>query len=246
LTTLGRWSVYIDVEGFSAIHRQSEVRALQLLGKLMEAVYLVGIGFPTDTHECLFVHQIGDGFLIVSSFPEPTLQRPLAIAVGLMQHLLVSGGVGRCGISAGTFADVSSCYPDAVKKSWDANGCLRLGNGLMTTFPVMGTALINSFKAQQNGTKGPLLFIDPAFANLVTNKDVRYLRRDRRYVVVDWINSQPPLLDIAFKALGSKEPEASQLRWLLQSYVSETEPRTSNRWRHNALKMAKADEGQGI
>ena len=65
---MSRWSIYIDVEGFSEIYRLRQGRAIQALGEVMETLFLVASKkFPTAP-ERLFIHQFGDGFVVVSDF----------------------------------------------------------------------------------------------------------------------------------------------------------------------------------
>lgn len=76
------WAIYIDIEGFSKIFvKISPVRAISLLGKLMSSIYLIGDKIYPNDSERLFAHQFGDGFLIVSDFPEKNLERPIAISI---------------------------------------------------------------------------------------------------------------------------------------------------------------------
>jgi hypothetical protein len=70
------WSIYIDVEGFSEIYRLRQGRAIQALGELLEALFLIASKKFPATPERLFIHQFGDGFVVVSDFIEPNPQTP--------------------------------------------------------------------------------------------------------------------------------------------------------------------------
>ena len=75
-----RWSIWIDIEGFSAQWSQ-ERRSMRGLGFLMSGILTLGeTVFPADGDR-LFAHQFGDGFIIVSDFHEPDLERCAAVAV---------------------------------------------------------------------------------------------------------------------------------------------------------------------
>jgi hypothetical protein len=108
---LDRWSVFIDIEGFSPIFKANSSRALWLLAWLTRGLYLIAVHHPPKDEERLFVHQMGDGFVVVSDYSEPDLSRPVSIAISLMQYLLGFQGVARAGVSAGGFADVRGCLP---------------------------------------------------------------------------------------------------------------------------------------
>lgn len=62
-----RWSIYIDIEGFSALYGQ-ENQVLQALGVLAEGILFIGRECYPKTPDRLFAHQTGDGFIIVSKF----------------------------------------------------------------------------------------------------------------------------------------------------------------------------------
>ena len=67
---MNRWAIYIDIEGFSSIFTTNSTRAISLLGTLMKYIHLIGCNIYPKSPERLFAHQFGDGFLIVSDFPE--------------------------------------------------------------------------------------------------------------------------------------------------------------------------------
>jgi len=233
--TPGRWSVFIDVEGFSAIYKSDKSRALNLIAKLVHGVYLIAKTYPTRVEERLWIHQMGDGFVIVSNFEEPDLTRPISIAIALMQFMLLSvGGVTRVGVSYGNFGDIKGCYSPEVRAAMDSGGYVTIPMGLMHTFPVMGDALINSYKLQVNQTKGPLLFVDPTIRDLLQSMNLRFLRRSK-HVIVDWINSNTAILDSLLTSLIDFKPTREELKELLRDYVSKN--KLNERWKINALKM---------
>jgi len=170
----GRWSIFVDIEGFSYFSESDIYRSFQVL---LETIYPIGKNVFPDLPNRLFVHQIGgDGLLIVSELPEKDLSRPISIAVILLRALVHNGFLGKVGISIGDFADISSCWPNFYKlveadtpKIENELGIfpesyyrktISLGRGILTLFPVIGTCLINSYKTKDNGPKGPNLIID--------------------------------------------------------------------------------------
>jgi hypothetical protein len=89
---MSRWSIYIDVKGFSEIYRLRQGRAIQALGELMEALFIIASKkFPTAP-ERLLIHQFGDGFVVVSDFMEPNPQRPSPYVWPLCATLSVGRG----------------------------------------------------------------------------------------------------------------------------------------------------------
>lgn len=212
---MDRWSIYIDVEGFSEIYRYQQGRAIQALGDLMEALFLVASKkFPTAP-ERLYIHQFGDGFVVVSDFMEPHPQRPIAICLAVMRHLLSRGVATKAVISGGDFADISSCYPEAVLAASNNRRHVDIGDGVMTITPVMGMALIAPYKLA-NRRSGAVLLLDPLiFASLPATITVR-----AGYpAVIDWIHSDIPDVNEVSDAAGLVKlaPQTAEAR--LRSYI---------------------------
>src|SRR5215475_12045562 len=156
----GRWSIYIDLEGFGHLYGKED-QALLSLGELMEGIFRVGCNCYPESPDRLFAHQLGDGFVIVSEFPETNLDRPIAVAIALLRHVAQSGRFAKAAVSEGQFADIRSCYPASVLAAASSNH-VRLGRGVMTIFPVMGTALIRAFLVAKSCPSGPLLAVASA------------------------------------------------------------------------------------
>lgn len=230
---MNRWALYLDIEGFSAIHRQHDGRALWLLTRLVRGVYDVAAQHPNLESERLFVHQVGDGFVIISDFQEPTLDRPIAIAISLMRYLLMWGGVCRAGISEGDFADITGCYDPELREVRDGGHYLRLPSGIMTIFPVMGGALVNAVETQDNNISGPMLFVDPAFRERLTDDALVFLEDSAETVAIDWLRSDPRNLSALLGIPGSCRADALTLAEQLRSYVKAS-PGLSAPWRANA------------
>jgi hypothetical protein len=144
-TITDQWVINIDMEGFSYLWERED-RVLLSLGELMNAIFRIGWRSYSDYGDRLFVHQIGDGFIIKSDVHEENLERPLTIAIALMQHVASTGRFAKATIAEGDLPDIKGCYPREVMDNLEDGNRVRLGKGLMTIFPVMGTALINSIK----------------------------------------------------------------------------------------------------
>jgi hypothetical protein len=132
-----RWSIWIDVEGFSTLWARGD-KAVSGLRALMEGIYRLGTRLYRDDGERLFAHQFGDGFIIVADFHEPQLDRCAAIAVALMRHISHAGCLARAAIAEGEFADISGLWPKVIREAIARDGsddCVSLGSGLMTLLP---------------------------------------------------------------------------------------------------------------
>jgi hypothetical protein len=184
-----RWSIYIDVEGFAATYSRDPSKALLALGGLMGALFHVGSRVFSHSPDRLFIHQFGDGFVVVSNFPEANPERPLALCIAVMRHLLARGIATKAAISAGDFSDVFSCYPKEVQELAEDHHYLPMGEGLMTIIPVMGSALISPYKMAGQRSGAVLLFDPVPFCGVPAA--VKFT--STAPIVVDWIHTDLPL-----------------------------------------------------
>ena len=122
----------------------------------MRAIYRIGTRVYPEDSQRLFVHQMGDGFAIVSEFGEESHKRPIAIAIALMRCVADTGTFAATAIAEGEHADITGCYPPEVTDG-SRNGIVRLGSGLMTLSKVMGTAFIRAYRLHDAKPKGPFL-----------------------------------------------------------------------------------------
>ena len=210
-----RWSLWIDVEGFSAGYRSNATHALQAIGSLLEAVFKIGTKIYPESPSRLFAHQFGDGLVIVSNFPEDSAERPLAIAISVMRHLISQSVACKSAIASGGFADIGGCYPEILFKDSSNRQILSMGEGLMTIIPVMGTALIASHELSQQ-RKGAVLLIRKDCFQSMPNEALVSLKEPTS---IDWIHSDLPLSrEISFKA-GLIYPESSTASGMLRRYI---------------------------
>lgn len=252
----GRWAIDIDIEGFGAFYSR-DLEIMSALRQLMEGIFNIGNFCYPDLSEALFAHQIGDGFIIVSNFPEDTLHRPVAIALALLRHVASSGRFAKAATAEGGikdsvfedigFADIRGCYPalglrnviartnDKVAEEADefervnkrvkenSRGSLTysLGDGLMTLFPVMGTALIRAVGVAKTCPSGPLLAVskedrvrlpDGLRLHEVTEGDL---------IVIDWINSENELACSIASSAGLNSPTREDLHNMLKAYCQQ-------------------------
>lgn len=213
----GRWAISIDLEGFGDLYDKENLILLSL-GELMEGIFRVGCQCFPESPDRLFAHQLGDGFVIVSDFPEDTLNRPMAIALALLRHVAHSGRFAKATISEGKFADIQSCYPSVVVEAAGSDRRVSLGAGVMTLFPVMGTALIRAFLLAKNCPSGPLLAVASAERHRLPGGLVIYEVPSRDIIVVDWIHSQNEFATEIAKKAGLNNPNISRMSEMLNSY----------------------------
>lgn len=221
------WAISIDIEGFSKNYEESEDRktyAIWGLHQLMDAVIKVGSEVYPEPPERLFAHQFGDGFLIASDFYEESSDRPIAIATALMRHMLMNGYATKAAISTGGMSDIKGCYPQAIRESDD--GSIHIGAGILTSIPVMGTALTRAHKLSGAKSGAQLIVDTTRFRNHSSYKSVS---DPKGIVLIDWINSEIVLAtEIATKAELSSASPAS-LAEKLDKYI-ETEPKPPASW----------------
>lgn len=212
---MSRWSIYIDVEGFSEIYRLRQGRAIQALGEVMETLFLVASKkFPTAP-ERLFIHQFGDGFVVVSDFMEPNAQRPIAICLAAMRHLIGRGVATKVAISGGDFADISSCYPETLLNASHDRRHVNIGEGVMTIIPVMGMALIAPYKLA-NRRSGAVLLLDPT---IFVSFPVGIIAKPGSPAMIDWVHSDFPLVAEVATTAGLMTLDASATEAYLRSYI---------------------------
>ena len=215
-----RWCIFIDVLGFSVLWESDEVKALLPLREMMGAIHCIGTKVYPAEGERLFVHQIGDGFLIVSEFGESTLERPLAIAVALLRSVAAAGGFASASIAEGDFGDIQGCYPKAVMDGSE-NGSVRLGDGLMKLFPVMGSAFIRAYRLHELALSGPFLSISQDATDRVpTGFPLRKPLDEASagLVTVDWVRAESPLLSTMQEDAGIASPGTDELRRRMRDY----------------------------
>ena len=174
-----RWSIWIDIEGFSTLWND-ERAAVRALGHLMEGILQIGETiFPGDS-ERIWAHQFGDGFVIVSEFHEPDLERCAAIAVSLMRQVARAGFMARAAIAEGDYADVAGLWPRSIREAQERAGSsssIGLGSGVMTLLSTMGTALIRAKKLDETClARGSVVAIATDFADRLEHQIIPALR----------------------------------------------------------------------
>ena len=230
-----RWAIYIDVEGSSTMYASDEAQFFAAVDALMDGICRIGSLVCPETPNRLFVHQTGgDGFIIVSEFAQRSPELPIAIGVVLMQTILATGGVAKAGISQGAFADVSGCFATLTRYPEDQGGRRRLGRGLMTVFPVMGTALINAHRLAIRTPRGARLAVDSSMMTQIPD-GVVVSQTEKDLIVVDWVHTRTSLIDEIIAKTNLRLPSTAELQERLVAYVAKTAATTDEDWRHYTL-----------
>lgn len=188
---MSRVAINIDIEGFSKIYtdRRGSGRALGLLKALMDGIYQIGEKCFSSDRERIFAHQLGDGFVITSGYGDRGVEKALAISLVLMRHVMESGGATKVAICHGDLADIKGCYPDSIRRNRrKTDGAVQMGKGLMTTFPVMGTALINSITLADEGPSGSLLIVEDQMLDSLP-ESIEAESTGDGMMAVDWVHS---------------------------------------------------------
>lgn len=227
-----RWGISIDIEGFSNLYENSDAtqnKAIWGLNKLMDAVIKVGQkvcpGDPNKNYwDRIFAHQFGDGFILVSNFEEPDPSRCIAIAISLSRHMLLQGFATKASISTGSMSDINGCYPDAMRDS--ENNTLHLGMGLMTSIPVMDTALTKAHKLGSRVT-GNVVVIDVSQFPSVPVHLIKDCEGNIGYV--NWMSDENGLSREISEKAGLQFGSEKQLYSQFSSYIA-TAPRPPQKW----------------
>lgn len=110
---------------------------------------------------------MGDGFVIVTDFGEPSLDRPAAIAIALMRYVATTGIIAAAAIAEGDFADVIGCYPREIFLANNRARGIDMGQGVMTLSCVKRTALIRAYSVGKEAPSGPFLTTAEARRNRI-------------------------------------------------------------------------------
>ncbi len=218
------WGLFIDIEGFSKqfeTDNNSKTRAIMALRVLMEAIINIGDKvYPGDAStnysERLFAHQFGDGFVITSILSEGDIKRCIAITVSLMRHMLLSGYTCKAAIAKGHMAGINGCYPDKVSES--DSGIINIGNGVMTTTPAMGTALIRAYKLSSKAEGSVIIIKDDILPQHYKNLDTVKINDN---ILVDWVSSESTLSKEISHAANLKYGCREELLESFCAYISQ-------------------------
>lgn len=221
-----RWCIYIDILGFSELWEREHIKALGSLRELMCAIYRIGTRVYPQEVERLFVHQMGDGFAIVSDFGEPSLERPIAIAIALMRCVASTRTLAAAAIAEGELADITGCYPQEVTNGTDDAHVVMLGAGVMTLSSVMGTAFIRAYRLNNDAPPGPFLTVSECHRDRVpASLPVRATksRKGAQVLSIDWVRAKTTLLTDIQGTADLKIPTPDELVHAIKDYCVQYE-----------------------
>lgn len=230
-----RWSIFVDVEGFSKLYPQDLARAFRPLRDMMEVIYLIGTRFCPNAPNRLFVHHIGDGLLIVSDYPFRTPEIPIAISVILLRKATMAGGMAKAAISQGDFGDVQSLYPEIIASKRGASNAVRLGEGLMSFFPVMGSALINAYRLS-GSLSGSLLILDSDIKAGVPD-GIMKTKSEPTFDVLDWVHASTPEIEEVLTATKIGLDPLSEIESKVRQYIKLNDASLPPIWKSNTLSL---------
>ena len=207
----------------------------------MRAIYRIGKKVYPNSGERLFVHQMGDGFAIVSDFGEDTLERPIAVSIALMRHVASTGMFATAAIAEGGFSDITGCYPSEVTDDLDGN-TVKLSEGLMTLSSVMGTAFIRAYSLhERDDTSGPFLVVRNDYSRIrITDLPVKPINENSQgtqLLSIDWVRARMQTLSDIQAQACLVSPESNDLVQKIIEYCTYC-PDTGKRWSphlHNLL-----------
>lgn len=225
-----RWALHVDVEGFGA-KWDDTMEAFRGLNALMQGIFWIGDRAYQEPPDRLFAHQFGDGFLVVSDFHEAELHRAVLVGIALLRHVLSQGATAKAAIAEGDLSDIVGCYPEEIRKQPNRDHII-FGSGVMTVFPVMGTALINTVTIDKRSPSGPLLTVDAANRHRLPS-DVPVHPADNGVLSLNWLLTDPPGLNELQGAAGMARHSKSERIAQLRSYIAANKG-LSERWKNNA------------
>ena len=226
-----RWCIFIDILGFSRFWECDRSKAYASLRAMMRTIHAIGAKSFPETPNRLFVHQMGDGFAILSEFGEESFGRPIAIATALMRCVATTGAFAAAAIAEGDLADITGCYPSEIFVG-DDRRTTTLGHGVMTISPVMGTAFIRAYRLGRIAPPGPFLVISEAHRDRVpASLQLRTTlgRNGQSLCSIDWIRYQSEYLAQIRRSAGIHIPTASELQSTIQAYCKEY-PSIRDKW----------------
>lgn len=229
------WAIYIDIEGFSALYPEGN-EALWALRKLMLAIHRIGKRVYPESPDRLFAYQLGDGFLITSDVHEENLERAVSIAIVLMKFITCFNVFARAAIAEGGLAGIVGCYEnEVINEALEGdNATVFMGSGIMTIFPVMGTALINAVGIDKTAPKGPILTLPKKFSTRLPNHIIFNIIENTQYIAIDWVHTESDLIN-KIKTMALLEfPRPENLEILLSKYLAKRD--LPEGWAHSCHK----------
>ena len=226
-TKRNRWCIYIDILGFSRLWECDEYKAHQSIYQLTSAIHQVGTKVYLDEPDRLFVHQMGDGFSIVSSHGEQSLKRPIAIAIALMRHIAANGTFAAAAIAEGEYGDHLNLYPDELRNHRNYPVC-SLGKGIITLNSTMGMAFIRAYRLNSVTPSGPFVIVPEKCRNRIPEDLWQYVRptksrKNGKLLSIDWVHADSDGLSCIQEKADICAPSQAELVQIIQNYCRKYE-----------------------
>jgi len=226
---INRCGIFIDIEGTSNRYEQNEIGFYQSLDCLLSSA-LKGVRFEMPKNNEFFLHQMGmDGLFLISRYDFESYEIPIAVSIYLMQKLLLSGSVGKCGISVGDNADIQSCLPQTTEQIEISKSSLY--GGMMSKLNIAGTALINCHKLSNGKPRGSRIAVD---VNLIPD-NIDYYKFSDSVGIIDWLHTELDYLDFIYRSLNEAKPSVDELESKLNTYIENNLGSFKDCWVENTL-----------
>ena len=123
-----------------------------------------------------------------------------------------------------------------IPENYDHNR-IHIGWGLLTLIPVMGYALVNSYKTQSKGPKGPNLKVDASLKDMIP-ENILSISESDKFIQIDWIRAEHD--EISKIAIGMGNEDLLNLYKVAESfkhYLEHKSEGVSKEWMENAKSM---------
>jgi hypothetical protein len=217
-----RWAIYIDIEGFSELFKCERFDIIRSLCDLMEAIFLIGERCTEENR--IFAHQIVDGFTIVGNYNGLSLEMPVAIAISILRHVAVSGRFAKASIGEGDSGDYTGHYPNRVLDAQENGHRVRMGSGLLTLFPVLGTAHIDAYRVHEKSPSGSLLTVASSNRNKLPQNTIVKEVSCGTLLSIDWVHSEINLVNEIQRSANLRSPNIKEIEQAFLNYKSHKNP----------------------
>jgi len=225
-----RWVLWVDVEGFSYLYREKDSFIEIQLKELQSDLFKIGNDIFPQYSERLFIHQVGDGFVIKPTIGEENLDRPISITIALLRMTLMRGACLKIALGEGSISDVTGLWQKEIQDKYE-NNMVRIGEGIMTLFPIMGDGLIDAYNYSKCAS-GPLLIVRDDLRDCLPKDGLNFIEYNK-HIEIDWIHSRADFAQDILTAMGAKA-DVKELCLKLEQYIKKAKSLPDN-WRKAAF-----------
>ena len=153
-----------------------------------------------------------------------------------MRSLIVQGTAVKAAISKGSLSDVRGIYAAGIRNHVK-DGAARLGSGLMTLTPTLGTALSRAHKLG-SALSGSQLIVDHKAIQPAELPDwLNWRQSNSAWSSVDWVHGSSEKLKRLCQVSKLGCPASAHVEAALLDYM-QLEPHPPEKWRALTLEMA--------